>query len=222
MFRLWISLLAAAVLAMGVPAAAQAGTAQKASQATSATAGEAQKPAKPPVDSTATIAAISPAHAKARVVVADVALLLIAIVLTYQLMGVLGALKGEVKEGGAPAVESHWGGFGGGMGGWRVSPALSYVFAALLLAALVGSIAAILDRRVRVVPSSGTPQRTSAAAPAPSTTGAATVDSIRRDSVRRGSIRRDSLRTDSAANQGTTTQSGGTPANSARESAPAT
>jgi hypothetical protein len=207
MFRFWIALLAAAVLAACAHSAAAQDSAAAGKASTTATTPAGTSGQKTRTDSTTTIAAISPAHARARVVIADFALLLIAVVLTYQLVLVLTALTREVQGGGAPAVESHWGGFGGGMGGWRVSPALSYVFAALLLAALVGSIATILDRRVRVVPSSGT----APAAPAPSTPQPAAVDTVRRDSIRK----------DSAANRGTATQPGGAPAPAAGASVPA-
>jgi hypothetical protein len=30
-----------------------------------------------------------------------------------------------------PRIESHWGGFGGGLGGWRMSPSLAYLLGAI-------------------------------------------------------------------------------------------
>jgi hypothetical protein len=33
-------------------------------------------------------------------------------------------------------IETHWGGFGGGMGGWRLSPTLAYLVAALVFGGL--------------------------------------------------------------------------------------
>ncbi len=41
-------------------------------------------------------------------------------------------------RGGPPSVESSWGGLGGGLGGWRLSPALVYFLGALFLAGLFG------------------------------------------------------------------------------------
>lgn len=35
-----------------------------------------------------------------------------------------------------PAVETHWGGFGGGVGGWRISPSLLFLVAAIAFASL--------------------------------------------------------------------------------------
>jgi hypothetical protein len=38
-------------------------------------------------------------------------------------------------------VESHWGGFGGGLGGWQASPALLYFVGTILLAGMLTSLA---------------------------------------------------------------------------------
>lgn len=47
----------------------------------------------------------------------------------------------ETARGGPPSVESSWGGLGGGLGGWRLSPALVYFLTALFLAGLFGYLA---------------------------------------------------------------------------------
>jgi hypothetical protein len=41
-------------------------------------------------------------------------------------------------------VETHWGGFGGGMGGWRLSPTLAYLVAALVFGGLFTTTLLIL------------------------------------------------------------------------------
>lgn len=46
----------------------------------------------------------------------------------------------EIFRGEPPAVESHWGGFGGGLGGWRISSSLAYLLAALFLGGLFGAL----------------------------------------------------------------------------------
>jgi len=46
----------------------------------------------------------------------------------------LGLFFLTVRLEGAPLIESHWGGLGGSMTGWRVSPSLLYLFIALFLA----------------------------------------------------------------------------------------
>jgi hypothetical protein len=43
-------------------------------------------------------------------------------------------------------VESHWGGFGGGLGGWRVSPAILYLTVAVCFGALLTTVTLRLVR----------------------------------------------------------------------------
>ncbi len=49
------------------------------------------------------------------------------------LMIVLGLVMGFVREARQepPQIETHWGGLGGGLGGWRISASLAYLVAAL-------------------------------------------------------------------------------------------
>jgi hypothetical protein len=47
----------------------------------------------------------------------------------------------ETAGGGPPSLETSWGGFGGGLGGWNLSPALTYLLAALFLGGLFGVLA---------------------------------------------------------------------------------
>jgi hypothetical protein len=48
----------------------------------------------------------------------------------------LGAERGQPF-----GVESHWGGLGGGLGGWRVSPQVIYLVAALVFAGMLTALA---------------------------------------------------------------------------------
>jgi hypothetical protein len=54
----------------------------------------------------------------------------------YLATRLLSALKGGSTMG----VESHWGGFGGSVGGWKLSSALSYLIATLVFGGLLISI----------------------------------------------------------------------------------
>ncbi|MCB9765067.1 MAG: hypothetical protein H6739_35160 [Alphaproteobacteria bacterium] len=57
---------------------------------------------------------------------AGVMLLLAAVTLWFlQLFG------DSMTRGHWPTLESHWGGLGGGLGGWRISPSLVYLLGAL-------------------------------------------------------------------------------------------
>ena len=47
----------------------------------------------------------------------------------------------ETAAGGPPSLETSWGGFGGGLGGWNLSPALTYLLVALFLGGLFGVLA---------------------------------------------------------------------------------
>jgi hypothetical protein len=48
----------------------------------------------------------------------------------------LTRLTRSLEGGESLAVESHWGGLGGGVGGWRVSPPLGYLFCVMTFGAL--------------------------------------------------------------------------------------
>jgi len=43
----------------------------------------------------------------------------------------------SIRLEGAPHIESHWGGLGGGVGGWRVSPSLIYLSGAIIFGVLL-------------------------------------------------------------------------------------
>lgn len=49
----------------------------------------------------------------------------------------LGRLGASMREGAWPTLETHWGGLGGGLGGWRASPALIYLVGALWFGGLL-------------------------------------------------------------------------------------
>jgi hypothetical protein len=61
----------------------------------------------------------------------------------------------RLEEGGAPQIEAHWGGIGGGLGGWRMSPALGHVLVATLLAVLFTIFLFRLDSQGRSAAGSG-------------------------------------------------------------------
>lgn len=45
-------------------------------------------------------------------------------------------LVSELRRGGPVAIESSWGGFGGGLGGWRLSPGFVYLLGVLVFGAM--------------------------------------------------------------------------------------
>jgi hypothetical protein len=53
-----------------------------------------------------------------------------------------GLFVRETWRGHSAEVESHWGGFGGGLGGWRVSPSLTYLVCALAFGTMVSVLVA--------------------------------------------------------------------------------
>jgi hypothetical protein len=53
----------------------------------------------------------------------------------------------EISNGHPPALERHWGGFGGAGGGWRMSPSLTYLVIAVLFGILLTVLGGeVLDR----------------------------------------------------------------------------
>jgi hypothetical protein len=42
----------------------------------------------------------------------------------------------RLQRGGAPQIETHWGGIGGGLGGWRMSSSLGYLLVAIVLSVM--------------------------------------------------------------------------------------
>lgn len=64
--------------------------------------------------------------------VAAVMLLGVTVVL---LIGMLVSARSE-----SPSVESHWGGFGGGLGGWRISPSLAFLLGAIAFGAMFTTV----------------------------------------------------------------------------------
>jgi hypothetical protein len=42
----------------------------------------------------------------------------------------------RLQLGGAPQIETHWGGIGGGLGGWRMSSSLGYLLVAIVLSVM--------------------------------------------------------------------------------------
>lgn len=90
--------------------------------------------------------------------------LVLASVLMVGGLGLLTLAVQGVKRGGVFAIESHWGGFGGGLGGWRFSAPLVYLFAGLALLLMLVMLSATL---LRPLAASQAKQPRSASAPAP-------------------------------------------------------
>ena len=55
----------------------------------------------------------------------------------------------RLQRGGAPQIETHWGGIGGGLGGWRMSASLGYLIIATVLAVLFVVFFLQFDQRER-------------------------------------------------------------------------
>ena len=56
-------------------------------------------------------------------------LIVLAVGITYFLL----LFVRRLERGGAPQIETHWGGIGGGLGGWRLSSSLGYLLIAVVL-----------------------------------------------------------------------------------------
>jgi hypothetical protein len=95
----------------------------------------------------------------------------------------------SMQNGGSLAVESNWGGFGGGGGGWRLSRSLSYLIGLMFSAGLLAALA--LREVPRQQPNSRATSQTRAPARA-STTSEETPSS------------KDTTKDDSAATEGDT------------------
>lgn len=54
------------------------------------------------------------------------------LVLGMATIGFLGGFTRELYRGEWPRLETNWGGLGGGLGGWRMSPALACLLGALV------------------------------------------------------------------------------------------
>ena len=81
----------------------------------------------------------------------------------------LVAMFVAVRRGEGFEIESHWGGLGGGLGGWRVSAPLVYLF---------GVVAVLALGTTAVRPSTGIPDQPSAASESPSTTSPHSVPAV--------------------------------------------
>lgn len=64
----------------------------------------------------------------------------------------LWRLSEAIKEGDRPRLESHWGGFGGGLGGWEISSSLAYLLVAAALTLLFALVAVQGTRPPRIDP----------------------------------------------------------------------
>jgi len=48
----------------------------------------------------------------------------------------------QLVRGDGPQIESHWGGFGGGLGGWRLSPSAALLIITLVLSSMAAMLIA--------------------------------------------------------------------------------
>lgn len=70
----------------------------------------------------------------------------------------------RLEQGGPPEIETHWGGIGGGLGGWRMSRSLGYLLVAMALAALFSFFLLRFDA---TGPTPRPPEKTGATTPTP-------------------------------------------------------
>src|SRR5689334_19618338 len=68
--------------------------------------------------------------------VAPVGYALVVALLLFLTLSLVNLMIGELRRGDVPRIESHWGGFGGGLGGWQISRSLVYLIASLGFAIL--------------------------------------------------------------------------------------
>jgi hypothetical protein len=67
-----------------------------------------------------------------------------------------GLLVYEVSRGGAVSIESSWGGFGGGLGGCRVSPAFVYLVIVIVFGSM-SSMAILQSQKAAKPPTTEAP-----------------------------------------------------------------
>lgn len=93
----------------------------------------------------ATASATTPADdAVARMLPIYLAMLVFGLAIVAIGIGFLNAMEGD----GQVSAESHWGGFGGGGGGWRLSRPLSYLIALVFFAGMLAALALSSSGRV--------------------------------------------------------------------------
>jgi hypothetical protein len=72
----------------------------------------------------------------------------------------------SMRFDGPPRVDSHWGGLGGGLGGWRLSASLVYLIGACAFGVLVTVTALRIAQHDRLTGAGGGPSAQSSVAPA--------------------------------------------------------
>lgn len=77
-------------------------------------------------------------------------------------VGFVWLLLGRLRDRDLPRIESHWGGFGGGLGGWQLSESMAYLIVAVALAVMLVATAA---------PQPGEQAQSGAGKPSPAPTG---------------------------------------------------
>ena len=96
-----------------------------------------------------------------------------ALIMVFGAVSVVAGLASveSLERGESPSFESHWGGLGGGTGGWRISPNFTLILLSLIFLAGAFAAARLPSREEEGggsnPPGSGTGTKPTAAAPAP-------------------------------------------------------
>ena len=69
-----------------------------------------------------------------------------ALVLLVVMLVLLREFVRTVRED-PPSVDTHWGGIGGGLGGWRISPSLAYLIAIIAFGAMFTTVLPAADKK---------------------------------------------------------------------------
>lgn len=104
-------------------------------------------------------------------VLAIVPAALVALFVSLTILFALETFRG-LELGDGFAIESHWGGLGGGLGGWRISRPLIFLIAALVCAGLTFAVASPY-LQIATTPANMGPTSDGAPAPEDSGSGAA-------------------------------------------------
>jgi hypothetical protein len=91
---------------------------------------------QPPVIGSDTPSSSAPAEAASMLTVASTLWMATLVALAFGTTYFLFLFVRLLEQGGPPEIETHWGGIGGGLGGWRMSRSLGYLLVAMVLAAL--------------------------------------------------------------------------------------
>jgi len=90
----------------------------------------------PPPLSSDTLSASAPVEATSMLTLASTLWMATLVALALGTTYFLFLFVQRLEQGGPPEIETHWGGIGGGLGGWRMSRSLGYLLVAMALSAL--------------------------------------------------------------------------------------